>query len=101
MTVNGVEFDEQKVREFSRRNGVKRLALFGSILSGDFRADSDIDVLVEFLPGTRVSLMSIGRIESELEELLGRRVDLRTPQDLSQYFREEVVASARPLYAFV
>src|SRR5271156_5204243 len=99
MTLNGVNIDEQKVREFSRRHRIKRLSLFGSILRPDFAPDSDVDVLVEFLPGSHVSLLTIGAIEAELEEILDRRVDMRTVEDLSRYFRDDVVASARPLYA--
>ena len=99
MTINGINFDEQKLREFARHHGIKRLSLYGSILGTDFGAESDVDLLVEFLPGTRVSLLSIGGIESELEQLLSRRVDLRTAEDLSRYFRDDVVARARPLYA--
>jgi hypothetical protein len=99
MTIHGITFDLEKLRELSARRGIRRLSLFGSILGPDFGADSDIDLLVEFMPGTRVSLLSIGGIEMELESLLGRRVDLRTPEDLSQYFREEVIDAARPLYA--
>jgi len=60
---------------------------------------SDIDVLVEFLPGVRVSLFDLGGMLVELAELLGRPVDLRTPLDLSPYFRAEVLHSARLLYA--
>ncbi len=99
MTIHGVKFDLEKLRAFSARRGIRRLSLFGSILRPDFNSDSDIDLLVEFMPGTRVSLLSIGGIEMELESLLGRRVDLRTPEDLSRYFREEVIEAARPLYA--
>jgi hypothetical protein len=97
MTVSGVIFDEEKLREFSRRHRIRRLSLFGSILRPDFGPDSDVDLLVEFLPGTRISLMGIGSIEAELEQILQRRIDMRTPEDLSQYFRQDVVASARPL----
>jgi uncharacterized protein len=99
VTIHNIIFDDMKLRAVASRYGIKRLALFGSILGPDFNENSDIDVLVEFLPGTRISLLGIGKIEMELEELFGRHVDLRTPQDLSQYFREDVVESARPLYA--
>jgi hypothetical protein len=99
VTVNGIDFDEEKLREFSRRHSISRLSLFGSILRGDFGPESDIDILVDFLPGTRISLLSIGGLELELEDILHRKVDMRTPGDLSRYFRDSVVASARPLYA--
>jgi predicted nucleotidyltransferase len=99
MKLNGVEFDPQKIADFCRRHGVRRLSLFGSILRDDFGPDSDVDVLVEFLPSVRASLFDLGGMLMELREMLGREVDLRTPADLSKYFRDDVVAEARPLYA--
>jgi hypothetical protein len=64
------------------------------------RPDSDIDLLVEFEPGTRIGLLNLAGIEIELSEMLGgKRVDLRTAQDLSRYFRDEVVRTAEPQYA--
>jgi predicted nucleotidyltransferase len=73
--------------------------VFGSALRSDFRADSDVDILVEFLPEHRVGLIGLAAIERELSTLIGRRVDLRTPRDLSPRFREEVVRTAVPQYA--
>jgi predicted nucleotidyltransferase len=84
---------------FCQRHGVKRLALFGSVLRDDFGPDSDIDVLVEFLPGVRYSLLDLGGMYMELRDLFGREVDLKTPLDLSKYFRDDVVRTARTLYA--
>lgn len=98
MVAHGIHIDESEVAAFCRRFGVARLALYGSILGNDFRADSDVDVLVEFPPGQTPSLLTLGAMQMELSELLGRRVDLRTPGDLSRYFRDEVVCSARNLY---
>lgn len=88
-----------KIEDFCRKHGVKRLALFGSILRDDFRPDSDIDILVEFLPGVRYSLLDLGGMWVELCELFGREVDLKTPKELSHYFRDEVVRTSRTLYA--
>ena len=99
MKLNGVEFDADKIAAFCRRHGVSRLSVFGSILRDDFRADSDVDVLVEFLPTTRASLVNLGGMLMKLRDMLGREVDLRTPADLSKYFRGRVVVEARPLYA--
>ncbi len=76
-----------------------RLALFGSVLRDDFRPDSDIDVLVDFGPDTRAGLFELARMELELTALFGRQVDLRTPAELSRYFRDEVVAGAEVQYA--
>lgn len=88
-----------RLAEFCRRHEVARLSLFGSVLRDDFTPQSDIDVLVEFLPSARVSLFDLGGMTVELTELLGRPVDLRTPDDLSRYFRRQVQREARTLYA--
>lgn len=90
---NGVEIPEEALAEFCRQHGIRRLSLFGSILRDDFGPDSDIDVLVEFEPGTRVGLRFF-TIERALTQLLGRKVDLNTPGFLSKYFRDEVLAEA-------
>ena len=82
-----------------RRHGISRLSLFGSVLKGTAGANSDIDLLVEFEPGAAPDLLEIADIERELSALLhGRRVDLRTPEDLSRYFRDEVVRGAEVQY---
>ncbi len=79
---------------------IRRLALFGSVLRDDFRADSDVDVLIEFEPESRVGLLGLARMERELSGLLGgRKVDIRTVQDLSRYFRDDVIAGAEVQYA--
>lgn len=99
MVVNGVNFPEAAIAEICHRYGATRLSLFGSILRDDFTPSSDIDVLVEFAPTTRIGLIGVAKMEAELSGLLGRRVDLRSPADLSHYFRDEVVARARLLHA--
>ncbi len=81
------------------RHRIRRLSLFGSVLKGTARPDSDVDLLVEFEPDARPSLLDMATIEEELSVLLGgRRVDLRTAQDLSRYFRDEVLLEAEPQY---
>jgi uncharacterized protein len=88
------------LEHFCRKHDIRRLALFGSVLKGTARADSDIDLLVEFEPGREPGLMALARMENELAQLLGgKRVDLRTAEDLSRYFREEVVRTAEVQYA--
>lgn len=87
----------QQLSELCQRFYVKKLSLFGSRLHGDAHTESDLDVLVEFLPG-HVPGFAFAGLERELSVVFGCRVDLRTPSDLSQYFREEVVEEARPLY---
>jgi predicted nucleotidyltransferase len=82
-----------------RRHRIRKLSLFGSQLKGTARPDSDIDLLVEFEPGSRTTYFDMAEIEMELSEHLGgRKVDLRTPQELSRYFRDEVVRTAEPQY---
>jgi predicted nucleotidyltransferase len=77
-----------------------KISLFGSVLRDDFKSDSDIDFLVEFEDGKVPGLIGLSRMERELSEMLGgRKVDLRTPQDLSIYFRQEVVETAEVQYA--
>lgn len=86
--------------ELCRRHGIKRLSLFGSVLKGRARPDSDVDLLVEFQPGATPGLLGIGAIEDELSALLGgRKVDLRTAAELSRYFRDQVVREAEVQYA--
>ncbi len=85
--------------EFCRRHHIRRLAVFGSALREEFGPDSDIDILVEFAPDHIPSLFGMARLERELSLLLGRKVDLRTPEDLSRYFREEVLKEAEVQYA--
>ncbi len=86
--------------DLCRRHHIRRLSLFGSRLKGTDRPDSDVDLLVEFLPGKAPGLLGLAAIESELSRLLGgRTVDLRTPQDLSKYFRDEVLRTAEVQYA--
>lgn len=95
----GLVVADSKLVAFCRRHGVQRLALYGSALRDDFRADSDVDVLVEFEAGRTPGLLAIASMELELGHLIGREVELRTYEDLSRYFRDEVRASARELYA--
>jgi len=94
-----ISVDPQRIAEFCRRRHLRRLAFFGSVLGDDFGPESGVDVLVEFEPGQVVGLVRLATMELELSAILGRRADLRTPQDLSRYFREEVVATAEVQYA--
>ena len=92
--------DESVLAAFCARHNIRRLSLFGSRLVGVERPGSDVDLLVEFEPGKVPGLLAVASMEAELSELLGGRpVDLRTPQDLSRYFREDVVRSAEVQYA--
>lgn len=98
--VNRLRTDPEALARLCRRHHITRLSLFGSVLKGDDRPDSDVDLLVEFEPGQEPGLLGLAAIEAELAALLGgRRVDLRTAQDLSRHFRAEVTAMAELQYA--
>jgi uncharacterized protein len=95
-----IPLPRERIAEYCRARGIRRLAVFGSALRADFRPDSDVDLLVEFEPDRIPGLLGIARMERELAALLGgRKVDLRTPQDLSPYFRQRVIEEAEELVA--
>jgi len=92
-----VAVDRSTIAAFCRRHHIRKLSLFGSVLRDDFRPDSDVDVLVEFEPG-HVPGLAFFAMQRELSEILGRKVDLNTPQCLSRYYRDEVLAEAEVLH---
>lgn len=92
-----IRIDDRDLAGFCRKNHVRRLAFFGSVLRGDFRPDSDIDVLIEFEAG-HVPGLAFFTLQDELGGMLGRRVDLHTPASLSPYFRDQVMREAEPAY---
>ena len=96
---NNLTINKDKIADFCERHHIQRLAIYGSALRDDFGPESDVDVLVEFLPGHVPGFFRLFEMEEELSALFGgRKVDIRTPQDLSRYFRDEVVASAEVQY---
>jgi uncharacterized protein len=95
----GLTVEDSFLDAFAARHGVRRLALYGSALRADFGPASDIDLLIEFQPGHAPGLLHLAQMELELEEVIGREVELRTYEDLSRYFRDSVTSTARPLYA--
>jgi uncharacterized protein len=95
-----LNLDEATVARFCEAHHIRRLALFGSQLKGTAGPDSDIDLLVEFDPAHTPGLIGLAAMEIELSELLGgRNIDLRTPEDLSRYFRDEIVRTSQVQYA--
>jgi predicted nucleotidyltransferase len=98
MTVHGITIDEARLAGLCRRHRIRRLALFGSVLGPAFGPESDVDVLVEFEPG-HVPGLRFFSIQDELSELIGRKVDLHTPEFLSRYFRDAVEGLSEVLYA--
>ena len=92
-----IEVPRGRLESFCRRHGIRRLAFFGSVVRGDFGTDSDVDVLVEFAPGQTPGLAFFA-MQEELSEILGRKMDLNTANDLSPYFRREALEEAEALY---
>lgn len=94
-----IDISKERLAQFCRRNGIQKLSLCGSVLSDDFGPDSDVDVLVEFKAGTRTGLIRLTRLEFELSEIIGRKVDLNTPGFISSYYRSDVMAEREVQYA--
>lgn len=90
---------DEELADFCRHNAIRKLSFFGSVLREDFDAESDVDILVEFCPGAKVSLLDMSRMQRELTVLLGRQVDLFTPGCLSPYIKDEVLSVAQVQYA--
>ena len=93
-----IDIPKDKIADFCKQNHIRRLYLFGSVLRGDFGPGSDIDVLVEFEPGTRVGLIRLSGLEIELGDIIGRKVDLNTPGFLSKYYRDKILGEAEVQY---
>ena len=87
-----------KIADFCRRNHIHRLAFFGSVLRADFSPESDVDVLVEFEPGSRVGMIGLAGMEIELSRLLDRRAELHTVNGLSPHYRDNVLQTAEVGY---
>ncbi len=94
-----IEIDSAQVAAFCRKHYLTKLALFGSVLTDRFGPESDVDVLFEYDPEHVPSLFDVAGKEEALSEILGRKADMRTPRDLSRYFRDEVVRTALVQYA--
>jgi len=92
------KISNDKLAEFCKRNHIRKLSVFGSAVRGQLGPDSDIDLLVEFEENHTPGLFSIVAMEIEFAEMLGRKIDMRTPEDLSQYFRDEVMQNAELQY---
>ena len=93
-----ISIPKTDIQEFCRRNQIRRLSFFGSVLRDDFTAQSDVDVLVEFEPEARIGLITLSGMEIELTQILGRRVEIHTPRGLHPLFREEVLETAEVTY---
>jgi uncharacterized protein len=100
MKSNNIILPRNEIMNFCQRHHIRKLSLFGSVLRDDFRPDSDIDVLVEFEPIHVPSFFRLLAMQEDLSDIFGgRKVDLRTPEDLSRYFRDEIMDHAEVQYA--
>ena len=93
-----IDLPKPEIEKFCKKHHILKLSVFGSVLREDFGTQSDIDLLIEFDPEHTPGLIRLAGMEIELSAILGRKVDLRTPQDLSRHFRQEVVESAEVQY---
>ncbi len=89
----------EEIRAYCEQQPIKRLSLFGSALRNELEPDSDIDLLVEYLPEASIGYFAMAQHLIDLSEILGREVDLCTPNSLSHYIRQDIIESARPIYA--
>lgn len=94
-----IAIDRERVADFCRTHHIRTLAVFGSALRDDFDADSDIDVLLEFVPGHVPGLLRLMTLQLEFSDLIGREADFRTLRDLGAHFRDRVAREAEVLYA--
>ena len=88
----------EEIQAYCQTQAIQRLSLFGSVLRDDFDTDSDIDVLVEFLPSAKITYFELYEIQESLQNILGYKVDVLTPNALSDYFREDVLSHAQVIY---
>ena len=94
-----IEVPEDEIASFCKKHHIRKLALFGSVLRDDFGPDSDVDILVKFEQGHVPSFFHLFDMEDELSAILGVKVDIRTPEDLSRYFRQKALSTAEIIYA--
>ena len=100
MVQERVKFPDGFLDAFCKRNSIQRLSFFGSVLRSDFRNNSDVDMLVEFAEGKTPSLLRIAGLEIELAKIVGRKVDLRTPEDIGRHMRARIMGEAQLQYAY-
>lgn len=98
-SVLDLQIDPELLKEFCRKNHIRTLSLYGSALRGELQSESDIDLLVEFESGNEPGLIELAGMELELEKYFSREVEMRTSEDLSSYFRSDVIAFAEIVYA--
>lgn len=98
MSEPNIPIPTDKIEEFGQRYPIRSLSLFGSVLRDDFTPESDVDILVEYEANAKISFFDMAQQEIDLTDILGRKVDLRTPQELSRYFRQHVLDMVMVIY---
>ena len=93
-----IKITKRQITDFCKKNHILKFAFFGSVLHNDFRSDSDIDILIEIDKKYPIGYFRMAEMEIELSEMTGRKVDLRTPNELSRYFKDEVLSEAEIQY---
>lgn len=93
-----VDLPQDRIRDYCETQPIHRLSVFGSAARNELTPESDIDLLVEYMPDARVSYFDMGRHVIDLMDIVGREVDLCTPKSISRYFRQNVLDSALPIY---
>ncbi|MDO8550947.1 MAG: nucleotidyltransferase family protein [Ignavibacteria bacterium] len=93
------KYNSEKLANYCRENKISKLAVFGSYAKNSYTGESDFDLLIEFEEGKKPGYLTIARIQRELSKLFGKNVDLRTPEEISKYFREDIVKEAVIQYA--
>ena len=99
MEKSNIDLSKEEIVRFCKQNHIRKLSVFGSALRKDFGTDSDVDILVEFDPDHIPGFIRLAGMKNELTRIIGRKVDMRTAEDLSRYFRQEVLQSAEVQYA--
>ncbi len=97
--IEKIAIPQDEITAFCERNHIRKLSLFGSVLRDDFRPESDVDFLVEFEPDHVPGFITFSKMRLELSDILGRQIDLQTPQSLSRYFRKDVEDRAEKIYS--
>jgi hypothetical protein len=94
-----VDLPQDRLRDYCETQPIRRLSVFGSAARNELRPESDIDLLVEYVPGARVGLFDMGGHLMDFQDIVGRKVDLVTPKGLCPYIRDEALNDARQIYA--
>lgn len=88
----------ENIDRMPHKEYIQKLSLFGSYLHGNPTDESDVDILIEFTPNSPIGFFQLSHMLRSMEDTLGKRVDLVTPQALSKYFRDDVLSESEKIY---